>query len=406
MITSRRHGRRTAAVVACAAAAVAVASCSSSSKNAAANSSGGTTPSEAAPAATAAPSSQASGTAAPSSATAPSSAGASAFTIPSGDKTLHMGLAVANISLNFAHEMVEGAQQAVAHTSNIDFKVVGPPNTDGPAEETLFKTLLTTATDGAILENLDPPIFSRTAAQGIDNKIPIAALDTAPMPDSKITFYVGNDNYKIGAMLAQEAIKRMGTNPSGTVIVGEPNPGTPVLDSRVQGIKDTFAQSAPNVKVKGPYQTYSDPAQNYNAWLAQVHANPNALAFLGVGDADSYDLAKIKQAEHGKYLVAGTDVDAKTLEDVKAGLDFVTIDPEHFLKGYIVTAILIDSVRQGKPLPTGWFETPEMVVDQSNVDAIIAREKTPEASYSYYEDQINSLLAGYASKMQPLSKAR
>src|SRR5947199_173616 len=168
-----------------------------------------------------------------------------------GSGQLKMGIAVANISLNFAHEMVEGAQTAAEHEGGVDFKAVGPPNTDGPAEQQLFTNLATTNPDGVVLE---------------------------------------------------------------------------------------------------PYQTYSDPNQNYGAWASLVHANAAALAFLGVGDADSYDLAKIKQTEQGKYLVAGADVDAKTLQGVKDGLDFVTIDPEHFLKGYVITALLIRSVKDKKPL--------------------------------------------------------
>lgn len=321
-------------------------------------------------------------------------------------KTLHMGIAVANSGLNFATEMVDGAKQAATNAGHINFKAVGPPNTDGPAEQQLFQNLTQTATDGIVLENLDPPIFTRPAAQAIGSGVPVVALDTAPTDGSKITLYVGNDNYQMGAMLAEQAIKRMPKNPSGVVIVGEPNPGTPVLDSRAKGIKDTFAKRTPKVRVMGPYQTYSDPGQNYNAWVSQVNAHPKALAFLGVGDADSYNLAKIKQSRHGKYLVAGTDVDGKTLQYVKKGVDFVTIDPEHYLKGYIATHLLIDSVRTGHKAPAGWFKTPSLVVDKSNIDQIIAREKSPAAEYNWYKQQIGKLLKNVQGHMQPLKDAR
>lgn len=322
----------------------------------------------------------------------------------SSQKELHIGMAVANNSLNFATEMVDGAKQAAADAGNVDLKVVGPPNTDGPAEETLFQSLTATSPDGIVLENLDPPIFTRPAAEAVSKGIKVVALDTAPTDGSKITLYVGNDNYELGVMLAQQTIQRLGSNPTGNVVVGEPNPGTPVLDSRVQGIKDTFKKQAPGVKVLGAYQTYSDPNQNYSAWLSLVHSH-KALAYLGVGDADSYDLAKIKQDEHGSYLVAGTDVDAKTLEDVKAGLDFVTIDPEHYVKGYIAMWLLIQSDR-GKSLPSGWFETPGLVVNTKNIDSIIAREKTPAAEYAYYKSTIAKLLANTSAHMKPLTDAR
>jgi ribose transport system substrate-binding protein len=323
-----------------------------------------------------------------------------------GSNTPNLGIAVANISLNFGHEMVEGSQSAASHEGGVSLNAVGPANTDGPAEEQLFQNLTTTSRDGIVLMNLDPPIFTRPEAQAISQGIPVVALDTAPTNGSKVTSYIGNDNYELGVMLAQQTIKHLPANPSGTIVLGEPNPGTPVLDSRVQGLKDTFAKQTPNVKVLGAYQTYSDPNQNYSAWISLVHANPAALAFLGVGDADSYDLAKIKGDEHGKYLVAGTDVDPQTLQDVKAGLDFVTIDPEHFLKGYIATALLIRSVKSHTSMPQGWLVMPGLVVDQSNVDQIVDREKSPQNAYNFYQAQITKILGDPNAYLKPLSSAR
>lgn len=319
---------------------------------------------------------------------------------------LSMGIVVANISLNFGHEMAAGATLAAQNEGGVDFKAVGPPNTDGPAQVQLFQNLTTTSPDGIIVMNLDPPLFTRPEAQAVDKGIPVLALDTAPLDGSKVNFYIGNDNYDLGAQLAQEAIKRLPKDPTGQVVVGVPNPGTPVLDSRALGIKETFAKLAPKVQVLGPFQTYSDPNQNYNAWSALVHAHPQALAFLGVGDADSYDLAKIKQTEKGKYLVAGTDVDPQTLRYVKAGVDFVTIDPEHFLKGYVAAALLIRLRKAGKPLPSGWLRMPGLVVDQSNVDKVIARQQSPQAAYAFYQSKIDEMLGNQAAYLKPLRSAR
>jgi ABC-type sugar transport system substrate-binding protein len=321
-------------------------------------------------------------------------------------KRLKMGIAVPNNSLNFAREMYEGATSAAQHAGNIDFKVVGPPNTDGPAEVQLFQNLTVTHPDGIVLFNLAPPLFTRPAAQAVDKGIPVAALDTSPTPGEKVNFFVGTDNYELGGLLAQETVKKLGAGAKGEVLVGVPNPGVPVLDNRAKGLKETFAKLAPGIKVVGPFQTYSDPAQNYGAWLAQVHAHPKALAFLGVGDADSYDLAKIKEQEKGTYLTAGFDVDPKTLEAVKKGTNFVGIDPEHFLKGYVCTAILIKYVRAGKKLPDGWFKMPGLTVDQSNIDAVIQRERTPADAYTWYKPQIDTLLADINAHLKPLKDAR
>lgn len=320
--------------------------------------------------------------------------------------TLHMGIAVANIGLNFAVEMVNGAKSAVGHLGGVDLKAVGPASTDGPAEVTLFQNLTHTSKDGIILFNLDPPLFVRPAATAVDSGIPVVALDTAPLDGSKITFYVGNDNYELGAKLAEEAIKRLPASPTGSVVVGVPNPGTPVLDSRANGIKDTFAEKAPGVKVLGPYQTYSDPAQNFGAWQSQVHANPKALAFLGVGDADSYSLARLKKQTGGKYLTAGFDLDNQTLQAVKDGVNFVTISPEHFLKGYVALALLANAVKDGSDVPKGWIDVPGLVVDESNIDTIIARQASQEGRKTQIAPAAQKIVDDLATYTKPYGDAR
>jgi ABC-type sugar transport system substrate-binding protein len=323
-----------------------------------------------------------------------------------GSGKLHMGIAVANISLNFAIEMADGAKQAATDDGDIDFQTVGPPDTDGPAEVQLFQNLVTTARDGVILENLDPPIFTRPAAEAVDRGVPVVALDTSPTDGSKVNFYVGNDNYDLGAQMATELLKNLPASPSGTVVVGVPNPGTPVLDNRAAGIRQTLKAKAPGITVLGPFQTYSEPTKNYSAWSSLVSAHPGALAFLGVGDADSYDLARLRQEKKGKWLTAGFDVDDKTLQAVKDGTNFMTLDPLHYLKGYVSSALLIKSVRGTAKLPDGWFVSPGLVVTKANIDDVIQRNSGPAAAKAAYQKQIDALLGDVPGNVKPLDQAR
>jgi ABC-type sugar transport system substrate-binding protein len=322
------------------------------------------------------------------------------------DDTKKMSFVVANISLNFALEMANGGKYAAEEAGGIDLKVVGPATTDGPQEVQMFQNTITTNRDGAVVENLAPDLFTRPYAQAVDKGIPIVALDTVPLDGSKVDLYVGNDNYELGTQLADEAIKRMPANATGTVVLGVPNPGVPVLESRAKGIKDRFAEKLPGITVKGPFQTFSDPGQSYNAWSSQVRANKNALAFLGVGDADSYSLARLKKETGGKWLSGGFDLDAKTLEAVKDGTNFVTISPEHYLKGYVAMRLLAEAVKDGKDLPKGWFYTPGLVVDSSNIDAIITRQANDAARRKGITDEAGKLFADPDAYLKPLKDAR
>lgn len=171
------------------------------------------------------------------------------------NRQVKLGIVVANNSLNFAREMYEGATEAAGHAGNVDFNVAGPTTTDGPAEVQLFQNMMVTSPDGIIVENLAPPLFTRPQARAVEQGIPIVALDTSPTDGSNVNFYVGNDNYELGALLARETLKKLSNDPKGLVVIGVPNPGTPVLDNRAQGIKDTFVKEAPGVEVLGPFQT-------------------------------------------------------------------------------------------------------------------------------------------------------
>ena len=141
--------------------------------------------------------------------------------------------------------------------------------------------------------------------------------------------------------------------------------------------------------------------------MSQVNANPNALAFLGVGDADSYNLGRLKEQRKGKYLTAGFDVDPKTLEYIKKGTNFAGIDPEHYLKGYVATALMIKAVRDkdGK-LPKGWFKTPGLIMDSANIDEIIKRQQSVQNAFQWYKPQLDKLIANPDASIKPLGEAR
>jgi ABC-type sugar transport system substrate-binding protein len=320
--------------------------------------------------------------------------------------TKKLGFVVANVSLNFAREMADGGTAAAAAAGGVELQVAGPPTTDGPQEVQIFQNTLITSPDGVVIENLAPDLFTRTQAQAIDKGIPLIALDTIGLPGSKIETYVGNDNYDLGATLAREALERLGPNPTGLIVLGNPNPGVPVLDSRVQGLKDTFAAEAPGITTKGPFETFSDPGKSYNAWSSLVRANASALAFLGVGDADSYSLARVKKQTGGEYLTAGFDLDDQTLQAVKDGTNFVAISPEHFLKGYVALALLADAVKNGTDVPEGWIRVPGLVVDSTNIDTIIERQKSQEGREQQIAPEAKKILADLAAYTRPYGDAR
>src|SRR5258708_36366331 len=123
-------------------------------------------------------------------------------------------------------------------------------------------------------------------------------------------------------MHAIGAIARMLKDAKGSVVIGDPIPGVPVLAYRVQGIKQVFQQSRPDLKVLGQSDTKADPQQNFDAWNNLVKAHPDAVAYLGVGDQDNVALARIKRANHGTYLSGAFHLTQPALPSVTAATHF------------------------------------------------------------------------------------
>lgn len=322
-----------------------------------------------------------------------------------GSDTLKLGFAVATTSEDFAQQMADGGRYAASRFDGVELAVSGPPGVDGPAEVKLLQDLGRTAIDGIAVENLAPDLFVRPMADLVKQDRRLVAVDTVPLPGSDVVTYVGNDNTAIGRELADEAIRLLGSNASGTIVIGTTVPGVPVLDQRANGIKQAFEDKLPNVEVRGPFETKIEPTQNYGIWNGLVRANPQALAFLGTGDQDSYNLAKIKQENNGTYLTAGFDLNAATLRAVADGTNFATMSPEHFMKGAVAIRLLAEAAKEDTDLPAGWVDSGALLVTKSNVDEIIARQESDAAKDKWFGPRLDEIFADLDAHTRPLDEA-
>src|SRR5207237_5278338 len=102
---------------------------------------------------------------------------------------------------------------------------------------------------------------------------------------------------------------------------------------------------------------------------------------LAPSDLDAVSLAQI-QRETGRHLLVGAcDLEEAALQAIRDGLVYALASPEHWLKGYLAISLLAQHAQRGRALPDGWWNPGTLVVNQSNVDDIIARQRD-EASRS------------------------
>lgn len=320
--------------------------------------------------------------------------------------TPEIGFSLAATSFDFAQEMANGGKFAADDVGGVKLQISAPAAVDPPQQVKLFQDLSRTAADGIAIENLAPDLFVRPLADLAKQKRRLVGVDTVPVPGSDVNLYVGNDNYTAGLQLAEEAIKRLPPNATGEVVLGTPNPGVPVLDERARGMKEAFNAKLPGVTVLGPFETKNDPSENFNIWNGQVKAHPKALAFLGTGDADSYNLAKAKQINRGTYLTAAFDLDAKTLQAVKDGTNFAVMSPEHYFKGYVAIRLLAEAAKAGKPVSDGWVDPGHLLVTTENIDEITARQATDAAKRNWLKQKADEFFADLKSHTRPYAEAK
>ena len=297
-------------------------------------------------------------------------------------------------SQNFAQEMMAGAE-AAGEEFGVDVQVIAPTKLDGPAQVKMFEDATRTATDGIAIETLTPDLLTRAEARAVDAGIPVIAVDTPPLPGSGITSYIGNDNVAAGAMLADAAVAKLneaGTT-TGKAVVASPIPGIPTLDLRAQGMADAITKALPGFEVVGPVASSPDPTANLSAWTNLVAANSDASVFMDAGDAANASLAKINRDNGNKYLTGAFDLNEAGLQAVKDGVNFAAADPEHFLKGYLSTRVLIENALGEKEMFEGWWVSSAELVTQENVDEIVARQESSEAKLAWYKDKIDEQMA-------------
>jgi ABC-type sugar transport system substrate-binding protein len=307
---------------------------------------------------------------------------------------LKIAFIAADGSQNFAQEMMAGAT-AAGEELGVDVQVLAPTKLDGPAQVKLFEDAMRTATDGIAIETLTPDLLTRPEARAVDAGVPVLAVDTPPLPGSKVEAYIGNDNIAAGALLAGDAIAQLqaaGTT-TGKAVVASPIPGVPTLDNRAKGMEQAFQEKLPGFEVVGPVASAPDPTGNFSAWSNLVSANSDASVFMDSGDAANASLAKINRDSGNKYLTGAFDLNETGLQAVKDGTNFACADPEHFLKGYLATRLLIENALGETDLFKGWWVSTAELVTKDNVDEIIARQKSSDAKLQWYKDKIDEQIA-------------
>ncbi|RSM64285.1 ribose ABC transporter substrate-binding protein [Actinoplanes sp. ATCC 53533] len=315
---------------------------------------------------------------------------------------LNLAFVYAATDQNPFQEMALGAKAAADADGNVKLNEVAPTSVDGPKAVALFQAASKTATDGIAYQTVTPDLFVRPLNEATSDKTPVIAVDAAPPAGTSVKTYIGNSNTALGVLLGEAFVKQ---NPpaSGEVVLGNDIPSLPLLVQRLDGVQSVIKSKLPGMKVSGPFDAKSQPTENYNAWKSLSQAHPEAAAFIGVGGQDGVSLPLIKKQTGRTFLAGSADLPPEAVAAVQSGSVFALSSPEHWMKGYVALHLLIQSKRTCTPVPEGWWNSGNLLVDKSNVESIAKRQASPESRTAYFQAEIAKQLAN--PPIKPLSEA-
>ncbi|BEL05257.1 hypothetical protein Q0Z83_034480 [Actinoplanes sichuanensis] len=313
-------------------------------------------------------------------------------------------LVVAGRQVDFVAELSAGFVEGVRRVPGVGHRAVGPDIVDNASELRTIQDYLSGERGSITLFTFAPELFADSLGRAATAGTPVVALHSVPAAGSGVPLYIGNDNRALGGELGRTMAGRWPVDAEGLVVIGSPYPGVIVLDERVAGLREAIQRLRPGVTVIGPFDTKQAPGANKQAWRVLQEANPDALAFIGVGGADAHSLALLRDPTTTR-VDGGFGTDPYALEMTAAG-DMVLLSTEPYLQGLLAGAIQARCAKEGRDLPTGWLPAPGVLIDQARAPGVIDRQKNAEARQAWFAPLAEEILGDLDDRLRPLDDAR
>jgi simple sugar transport system substrate-binding protein len=186
--------------------------------------------------------------------------------------------------------------------------------------------------------------------------------------------YIGSDDYVAGKM-AGEAMAAAGKK---HVVCVNTLPGLANIEARCKGVKDgVVAAGGASESLNLPSSSFGDATAVTQAVKAAITKDTSidALVSIGDSDADSITEALAQAGVADKVLHGGINVNAQSLERVKAGTQFFAIDQQGYAQGYYATSYAFQLAAYAISLPVKELLSGPSLINKDNVDKVLAGAK-------------------------------
>ncbi|HXU57420.1 MAG TPA: sugar ABC transporter substrate-binding protein [Verrucomicrobiae bacterium] len=311
----------------------------------------------------------------------------------------------------FVQQIIDGAE-AAAHDLGVTLKVA---QQSGGAPEGQLKLVQNLVNAGAagVATSVPGDSMAKGLNDIIASGVPIVQFNL--LSTAVKAPYVGEKSTQSGRILGKMVADKLGgASAKGKVIIGNCFPGFPVLENRARGVEESL-KAAPGLTVLGPYDVKVSAVDNYNHWEQLYAANPEAVALVGLCAPDVASLGKLNSANGDKFIAGGYDLTPLNLAAIKDNHAYVSLGQSAFVQGYLPVVLLVDAIKQKKPLPVGFYNAGTQVVTASSVDMannlpsatfaqLLSLAGDPAATAAFYKPWSDSVRSSdWPSGMQPIA---
>lgn len=183
--------------------------------------------------------------------------------------------------------------------------------------------------------------------------------------------YIGSDDYVAGK-LAGQAMAEAGKK---HVVCVNTLPGLANIEARCKGVKDGFGGASESLNL--PSSSFGDATAVTQAVKAAItkDSSIDGLVTIGDSDADSVTEAIDQAGLADKVHHGGINVNAKSLERVKAGTQMFAIDQQGYAQGYYATSYAFQLAAYAISLPVKELLSGPSLINSTNVDKVLAGAK-------------------------------
>jgi simple sugar transport system substrate-binding protein len=265
----------------------------------------------------------------------------------------------------------KGVDDAAA-AMGVSVSYQAPQTTDIVAMSRMIDAAVTQKVQGLVVSIPDATALEKSVKAAADAGIPVIVIDSGEPEVERLglKLYIGTTNYFEQGRLAAKQLAGAGVTHG---VCTNHEPGNLVNESACDGFKEGMKEAG----AQGDRLEISlDPTDTAARIVAYLSAHPETNGILAVGAPAAANIvaALREKGVLDKYKIGNFDVNAETLQALKASETLFSFDAQQYLMGYLPVILLTQYAKYGV-LPTNNIYTGPMPLTPADVDQIMVLSK-------------------------------